>query len=390
MSSTLTASVDADPRVEAAAIAPLLRERAAEAEALRTMPADIAQKLKDAGLFRLTLPALLGGREAHPVVTFETIEELARADGSGGWTTFIGNTGALLAWLDPGDARQLLDGDPDRAVAGTFAPLGRAVPTGDGFVVSGRWPCASGVLHSELVLGGVLVMDGGVPRMLGDRPDWRFAWFPRDAIEVIDTWHASGLRGTGSHDIAVDELFVPERHTCAPMFEPARVDAPLYRMSMYSVLAPLVTGFAAGAGRGAIDRFVEIAQTKRRGPGLPIREDEQCQVLVAQADLQLRAARALFVEALSAAWETAAAGRPADLRQRAAVVGAEQFVLRASVDAVNTLLPFAGASAVSNDEPLQRFARDLNAARHHIVFSADALKRVGRVVFGSDANDFML
>ncbi|MBV8958997.1 MAG: hydroxylase [Actinobacteria bacterium] len=386
----LTTELADDPRARAAAIAPALRERAAEGEALRTMPDDLVATIKRAGLFRLALPAVLGGWEAPPLVTFETIEALARADGSAAWTTFIGNTGTFLAWLDTDVARNLLEGDPDRPVAGTFAPLGRAVPSGGGFVVSGRWPCASGALHSELVMGGVLVMDGDAPRLVDDRPDWRFAWFPRHAVEVIDTWHAPGLRGTGSHDIAVHDTFVPAHHTCAPMFEPARVDRPLFRLSMYNLLAPLVTGFAAGVGRSAVDRFVEIAQTKRRGNGPTVRDDEYCQVVVAQADLQLRAARALFTEAMSDAWDTVTAGRICTPRQRASVIGAEQLVLRTSLNAVDTLLPFAGASSVRDDEPLQRCARDLHAARQHIVFSADAMKRVGRVTFGLEPNDFML
>jgi indole-3-acetate monooxygenase len=374
----------------AKSIAPLLRELAAQGEAHRTMPPEVVEVIKRAGLFRITLPAALGGWEAAPLAAFEAIEALAQADGSAAWTTFIGNTGTLLAWLDIDVAMGLLEGDPDRPVAGTFAPLGRAVPTSNGFVVSGRWPCASGALHSELYLGGILVMEHGVPRMLGDRPDWRFAWFPRPSVEVIDTWHAPGLRGTGSHDIAVHELLVSSEHVCAPLFEPARLDRPLYRLSLYNLLAPLITGFAAGVGRGAIDRFVEIAQSKRRNIGPAVRDDEHCQVVVAQADLELRAARALFVEAMSAAWETVTAGDTCTPRQRAAVIGAEQLVLRAAVQAADSLLPFAGASSVRDDEPLQRCARDLHAARQHIVFSSDAMKRVGRITFGLEPNDFML
>ncbi len=386
---TVMTDVGADLIGRARAIAPELRERAAEGEALRTMPHDLVRRVKSAGLFRLALPATLGGWEAPPLSTFEAIEELARADGSAAWTTFIGNTGALLAWLDVDVAAALLDGDPDRPVAGTFAPLGRAVPTAGGFVVTGRWPCASGVVHGELVLGGVLVMQGEAPNMISDRPDWRFAWFPRDAVEVIDTWHAPGLRGTGSHDIAVHAVFVPEEHTCAPMFEPARIDRPLYRLSMYSMLAPLITGFAAGVGRAAIERFIEIARQKRRGNGPTVADDEHCQVVVARADLELRAARALFVEAMGDAWATVVAGGRCTFDQRASIIGAEQLVLRAAVGAVNTLLPFVGASAVRDDEPLQRCARDLHAARQHLLFSDNSLKRVGRVAFGLEP-DYML
>jgi alkylation response protein AidB-like acyl-CoA dehydrogenase len=174
------------------------------------------------------------------------------------------------------------------------------------------------------------------------------------------------------------------------MFEPARQDGPLYRLSMYTMLAPLITGFAAGVGRHAIERFIEIAATKRRANSPTVCDDEHCQTVVARADLELRAARALFVDAIGDAWATVTAGATCSLHQRAVVIGAEQLVLRAAVAAVDALLPFAGASAVRDDEPLQRCARDLQAARHHIVFSDEALKRVGRVTFGLAPNDFML
>jgi alkylation response protein AidB-like acyl-CoA dehydrogenase len=371
-------------------VAPELRERAAEGESLRTMPADLAATVKHAGLFRIDLPEELGGWEAEPLAVFETIETLAEADGSGAWTVLIGNTTTLLAWLALDAARELLAGDPDLPAAGTFAPLGRATPTGDGFRVTGRWPFASGSLHSELLLGGVLVMDGDTPRIVEEqRPDWRFAWFRRDDVEVIDTWHAAGLRGTGSNDISVHNLYVPQEHTCAPIFTPARCDRPLYRLSFYNLLAPLIAGFASGVGRHALTRFVEIAQSKRRGTGTTLRDDEHCHALLGQADTQLRAARAHFVDAVSDAWATVAAGDECSLPQRASIIGGAQLLLRSSLLAADTLIPFAGATAVADEEPLQRCLRDLQAARQHIFFAPDALKRVGRVALGLEQKHWM-
>ena len=146
------------------ALAPEFRARAAEGETNRTMPADLAAKVKKAGLFRLSLPASLGGWEADPITLFEVIEKLSYADGSAGWTALIGNSPSLMAWLDPGVAARLLDGNPDICATGAFAPLGRAVPDGNGsFTVDGRWPCNSGCPHSEWFVAGVLVMDGDQP-----------------------------------------------------------------------------------------------------------------------------------------------------------------------------------------------------------------------------------
>jgi indole-3-acetate monooxygenase len=149
----------------AGTLAPEFQARAAEGEINRTMPADLAAKVKKAGLFRLSLPASLGGWEVGPVTLFEVIEKLSHADGSAGWTVLIGNNPSLMAWLDPAVAARMLNGDPDICASAAFAPLGRAVPDGNGsFTVTGRWPCNSGCPHSEWFLGGVLVMDGDQPR----------------------------------------------------------------------------------------------------------------------------------------------------------------------------------------------------------------------------------
>ena len=370
--------------------APELRDRASEGESLRTMPPDLVATLKQAGLFRINLPGALGGWEADPLAAFETIETLAEADGSAAWTVFIGNTSTLLAWLEHDVARDLLDGDPDRPAGGTFAPLGRAIPTRDGFRVTGRWPFASGSLHSELLIGGVIVMDGDAARIVeGGRPDWRFAWLRRADVEVIDTWHAAGLRGTGSNDIAVQDVFVPEEHTCAPIFAAARCDRPLYRLSFYNLLAPLIAGFASGVGRHAVARFVEIAESKRRGTGGALRDDEHCLALLGQADSQLRAARSGFVEAIADAWATVTIGDRCSDRQRSSIMGGAHLLLRSALSAADMLLPFAGAAAIGDEEPLQRCLRDLQAARQHIFFAPDALKRVGRVALGLDADHWM-
>ena len=162
------------------ALAPEFRARAAEGETNRTMPADLAAKVKKAGLFRLSLPASLGGWEADPITIFEVIEKLSYADGSAGWTTLIGCSPLLMAWLDPSVAAGLLGGNPDICTTGVFSPLGRAVPNGNGsFTVDGRWPCNSGCPHSEWFVVGLFVMDGDHPRVVpSGRPDCRFAWFP--------------------------------------------------------------------------------------------------------------------------------------------------------------------------------------------------------------------
>ena len=198
---------DATARVSAE-----FRARASEGEALRTMPPDLVQTAKSAGLFRLAMPRSLGGLELDPVAIVTTIEELCRADGSAGWTVLIGNSTAFFAWLDPGSAQAMLAGASDVVSTSMFAPLGRARRDAAEFVIDGRWPFNSGCLHAEWYQAAVMVMDGDRPALRPDgRPDMRFAFITRDQAEIIDTWHSMGLRGTGSHDIEVRGLRLPDR-----------------------------------------------------------------------------------------------------------------------------------------------------------------------------------
>jgi indole-3-acetate monooxygenase len=369
----------------ATGLAPQFRSRAGEGEANGTMPTDLAARVKEAGLFRLSLPAALGGWEADPITIFEVIERLSYADGSGGWTVMIGCSPMFMAWLDPAVATKLLDGNPNICTTGVFAPLGRAVPDGTGsFRVEGQWPCNSGCPHSEWFVTGVFVMDGDKPRMVPPgRPDWRFAWFPCTDGEIIDNWDAAGLRGTGSHDVAARGIRIPEELTCAPMFEPARHDGALYRLSFYNLLAAHMSGFTSGVGRRALDEFVVAAERNHRGSSsTSVADDPVVQHRFAVVDGDLQAARVFFIDAMGEAWETVTRGDSCSLQQRARVVSASQTLHRSAIAAVDAMLPLAGASAVYADNPIQRCSRDLHAASQHIFFGVDVLKDIGLVAFG--------
>ena len=164
------------PTAVARALAPEITRRADDAEALGTMPIDLVERLRAAGIFRALQPRSLGGFEVAPVEFIEMIEELARADGSAGWIAAIGaGAPAFTAWLEPAIATQLFGSDADFMAATVFAPTGRAVPDGTGrFAVDGRWPFASGCRHAEWLLAGMFVFDGDAPRLIPERgPDWR-------------------------------------------------------------------------------------------------------------------------------------------------------------------------------------------------------------------------
>jgi alkylation response protein AidB-like acyl-CoA dehydrogenase len=324
----------------------------------------------------------------------QVIEELSRADGSAGWTIFIGNTTAFVAWLQPEVAKEMLSANPDFTASGVFAPNGLARPDehGETYTIDGQWPFNSGCPHADWFMQGVVVMDGDAPQMIGPRPNWRFAFFPSNEGEIIDTWHVSGLRGTGSHDVVAKGVRVPVERTIMPFLEPARFDGLLYRLPFHTMLCSFMSGFPLGVARRAIDEFAELAAKKSRRvpPGPSMAEDETVQVEVARSEAAVRSARAFVIEALGQAWDTVCAGNELTIAQRAMVKLAALNAARTARATVGQIFGLAGGGALYDNSPLQRCARDVVAGTQHIIFSLDQWKVSGRVFLNQDPETFMI
>ncbi len=373
---------DADTALMSLAV----RERAQEAESLRTMPPDLVRTAKSAGLFRMASPRSLGGSERDPLAIVSAIEELSYADGSAGWTVLIGNSTAFFAWLDPFVARAMLGAATDIVSTSMFAPMGRARLDGDDFIVDGRWPFNSGCMHAEWYQVGVMVMDGDRPSIRPDgRPDARFAYFPRERAEIIDTWHSMGLRGTGSHDIEVRGLRVAVEHTAAPMLDPAAQDGALWRLGFFPLLGVLMSGFPLGVARRALDELAQLAPTKRRGASSShIADDPHVQFEVGRAEAALLSARAFVTEALGEVWDAVCLGAVPSDEQLGRTGLAVQQAMHAAITAVDIAFGFAGAGAVYSGHPLERCFRDLHTANQHIAFSGEGFRAYARTRFGHE------
>jgi alkylation response protein AidB-like acyl-CoA dehydrogenase len=354
-------------------LAPELATRAAEGEMLRTMPPDLVAALRRDGLFRIAVPQSLGGLELDPVSIIEVVEEISWADGSAGWTTLIGNSVAFFAWLDPSVVASIPTGDI--VSTGVFAPLGRARRTGDGdhLVLDGRWSFNSGCVHADWFQVGFLVMDDDQPATRPDgRLDWRFAYIPAAQAEVIDTWRSMGLRGTGSHDLAVTALVIPEAHTAMPMFDPPRHESRLLGLGFRALTAALLAGFPLGVARRALDEVEATAPLKRRwSRDTTIADDRVAQLEIGRAEGALRSARAFTVECFADAWRSIGDDGLASAEQRSRMLLALQQCMAAALEAVTAAYRLTGASAVYEDHPIGRCFRDLHVARQHIVFSGD-------------------
>ena len=337
----------------AARIAASASVGADDAERLRTMPRDLVERIRAEGLFRMAMPADLGGLEVDPITIVTAIETVARADGSAGWTVLIGNSTAFFAWLEPSAAKEMLGESTDVVSTSMFAPLGRARRNRDDLVVDGRWPFNSGCIHADWYQVGVVVMDGDQPAARPDgAPDLRFAYFPAGMAEIHDTWHSTGLRGTGSHDIEVRELRIPAEHSAAPMLDPARQDGPLWQLGFFPLLSVLMSGFPLGVARRALDELTQLAPTKRRGASRStIAEDPRVQFDVGRAEAALQSAKTFVHHTIEDAWTTIDTGAPATPAQLGRLTLAGQQAMNAALTAVDIAFGYAGAGIVYAGHP---------------------------------------
>ncbi len=232
----------------------------------------------------------------------QVIDELARHDAAAAWCSMIASTTApMAAYLPEADADEIYGGDPLTVTGGALAPSGVGRSTEGGFVVSGRWQWGSGTQHCQWICGGTIV----------DASDFRLVFFPAADVEILDTWHSSGLRGTGSTDFTVHELFAPAgRAVPIGTGQAPRLDRPLYRFPLFSLLSIAVASVCLGIARRAIDEVVELAEAKT--PAFASRrlaKSTMAQVDVAKAEAALASARAFLLDEVGTTWADVLAGR---------------------------------------------------------------------------------
>jgi indole-3-acetate monooxygenase len=382
---------DADLLDGAGKLTEQLRARASEASSSGTLPDDVVLALESAGMFRLGLPKGLGGFEADPMTLVGTAEKLAYADGSAAWATMISNGSMFFAWLDQDVASSLLDGRPGQPVASSFAPSGRGVEDGGGFRISGRWSYVSGSPHAAMFLLAFMVAGpDGSPRMVDGRPLMRWAVLPSADVAVQQTWaDAAGLRGSGSHDVIVEDVFVPAERTLMPFFEPPRAEGALYRMPFLTRVRSLLMGIPLGLARRALDELIILIQHKTREMA-PLVQDQDVQVRLAEAEASLRAGRHFVLDATERTWASVHSSDTVSLPLRTEYTLAAQFAMRSAVQAVNLAFEIAGVSSSLANDAIGQCWRDVNVASQHIAFSRNRWRGAGQALLGVDVDPFYL
>lgn len=381
-----------EPAEAARTIAPRAAELAPESESGRRLPAELVSSISDAGLFRMLVPADVGGGEAEPTQLVDAVYELARGDGSAGWCLAVAATSGMLGAYVPREAAQEIFGDERGVFGGVFAPMGRATAANGAYEVSGRWRFGSGCQHCDWLMGGCLVEDGGEPRKLeSGAPDIRFMLFPASEAEVIDTWNVAGLRGTGSHDFAVDGAKVPEERSASIITDSPRCDGPLYAFPVFGLLALSIASVGLGIARAAIDDLVELATSKKpSGSTRTLAQRGDTQAAVAAAEAQVRSARALIDESVGVAWDEAKASGEVPTERKAALRLAASHAIRSSRDAVDSMYELGGGSAIYESSPLQRRLRDIHVATQHMLVGPATWELAGRVLLGQEADTSQL
>ena len=364
----------------------ILAAGADEAESIRTLPQSSVNALRESGLFTLKLPAVLGGAEADPVTQVEVIEAVSYIDPSTGWSLMIGAGGLSFCAFLPDEAiEQMFQGGRIPTLAGAIMP-GRAVPVDGGYRVTGRWSWASGIRHAEWVVAHVLVERQG-----GGPPESRLAMLPAADVEIHDTWHVAGLKGTGSCDFSATDLFVPEGFTFDLQAMQPKRGGPLYHLGLPGLLVNEFAGFALGAGRRALDAIIDLAQTKRRGYGkqTPLAERAVFQRMIGESDLRLRAARGLIIELLEKAWETVCAGRTPGPQLQVELRSATTLLSDVALDVATQAFRYGGGSAVHLNNILQRCLRDLQVGASHLMVNDSAYELHGQCLLGLPGVDPM-
>lgn len=386
-----------DPVAAADRFAEEIARRAAEIEANRFLPQDIAARFAEAGLYRLCIPAEYGGLEAHPAVLVKTVERIARADGSAAWCVFIGATSGLLSgFLDPAEARRIFS-DPRVITAGVFAPRGKAVRASEGGVagyrVSGRWQWGSGSRNASWISGGALIMgEDGKPEMAAEGiPQNRMMIFPAAHVHLHDTWDVSGLCGTGSTDFEVKDIFVPATRAVSLVSDKPLAAKPLYCFPTFGLLGIGIAAVSLGLARGAIDTLIELAGGKTpQGSSKPLALRTKAHLDISEAEAHTRSARAFLMEAIEAAWEAAVANGEITVAHRRDIRLATTHAVRASVRAVDLMYTLAGGSSVYRSSALQRQFRDVHVATQHMMVSDATYELTGRLLLGVPTNTAML
>ncbi|MFN0026433.1 MAG: acyl-CoA dehydrogenase family protein [Acidimicrobiales bacterium] len=376
-----------------AQLRPQIAAGATAGESDRKMPAQLHRALEDAGLFALLVPRHYGGAEMHPLDVYRVWEAVARIDPTAGWLLVMnGSLSAMAAWLPEAGADELFGAGPT-TTAGALHPPGVIVRVDGGWRLTGQVPFTSGCDHARWFILPGMEMDGDGPKLdpTTGQPTPYVCFVHRDDATVIDTWHTMGMRGTGSADVAVQDVFVPD-HRCypvAPLVTPnPGFDGPVARMfPLLTVMGEAI--ISVGAAATAVDILIGLAQRKTPAYTMvALRDRELAQYQAGRARGLVDASRATLFDACAVAYGEASQGKALSPDTKIRCQVAASFAAEACAEAGRMVHAAAGSSGIRNELGLERLFRDLHTLTQHGSKSAPRYGSAGRLMFGLE-NDWI-
>jgi len=363
----------------------------AEIESTRRLPPALLDQLHEAGLFRLLLPRSSNGIETDPLTFFHVIETIARADASTAWClSQAGGCAMSAAYLDLPVAHAIFGNDPRAVLAWGPGPKVRAVECEGGYNVTGVWAFASGGRHATWLGAHCPIFRAdGSPRLDASGVQQERTMLVRaEDVAWTDIWNTVGLRGTASDQFALEDFFVRADHSITREFDrECRESGPLYRMGSGTCYQVGFAGVACGIARGALDNFIDIARNKvPRGYKSPLRDNAVIQSNLAQAEVNLRAARGFVLQSMADVWKDLNAGATITVEQRITIRMAATHAIHKAREAVDFAYSAAGATAIFENHPLERRFRDIHTVTQQLQGRLSHFETVGAWMMGADAD----
>lgn len=376
-----SAAIDA-----ATSLVPELVERSNEFEKLRRLPQDVADKMAAAGLYRLCAPLAAGGLDVGVRALCETVEILAGGNASAAWCSFIASTSHLNMAGASEAFRAGVGEDPGLILAGVFSPSGTATVRSrggvDGYVINGHWRWGSGCRNAHWISGALVEVDADGEPVDGSIVSRVF--LRPDEIEIHDTWHVSGLRGSGSNDFSATDRWVPAERIVVNTGQTVHREHPVFRFPIFGVLGLPIGAIALGMARASLDEVAAVAKTKTpSGSRRTLAMRPKVHFDYAQAETELRAARSLFYATVDEVWAKALVG-PTDVGDRVSIRTANNHALQTSIAVIDRMYSIVGGTSVFETSPLQRHFRDVHTASQHMMVADSVMELAGRVMLGVD------
>jgi indole-3-acetate monooxygenase len=388
----MTATETQSPLEAARKLLPMIRSSAAQIEAERELPRPLFEALADAGFFKLLIPCNVGGAEIDLPAYVQVLEELGKADASTGWVVNQCAVFATYAARMPREAaRSIWIDTPRSIVANTPVASARAAPVPGGYQVTGRHGFSSGCRHAAWLAARALIVENGEPRLEDGQPEERYLFVPVDEAELLDTWHVRGMRGTGTHDFAVTNVFVPSERTVLQAGAPLLETGPLYQFPRRLLFAAGDAAVSLGTARACLDTFFELAGTKKpRSMQATLRDQPVIQAAVGRSEAQLRSARAFLTEAVGEIWTEAAATGAITLGRRAALRLATTHAIRLAVDIIDSVYHAAGVTAIFEGNLIQRHFQDIHVISQHTQGRLAHYELIGKYALGLKVDESQL